>query len=116
MTVPGTSLEFLPQRVKLDRDNRSVLIGWGDGHTSVYDWEYLRWRCPCAHCQGEGGRPGELETLTAFRPEQTVMEDLEMVGRYALAPIWQDGHRTGIYTWRNLRGMCPDCEQPATDD
>lgn len=105
---PPAGPEFIPQRIKLDREGRSVIIGWGDGHECVYDWEYLRWRCPCAHCQGEGGRPGELQMITVFRPEQTVMEDLEMVGRYALSPLWQDGHHTGIYSWRNLRAMCQD--------
>ena len=32
---------------------------------------------------------------------------LEGVGNYALAPTWQDGHNTGIYSFRLLRGLCP---------
>jgi DUF971 family protein len=106
---PESTLETIPQRIKLDRDHRRVIIGWADGHESVFDWEYLRWRCPCAHCQGEGGRPGELQMAVVLRPEQTDLADLEMTGRYALSPIWQDGHHTGIYTWRALRAMCPCC-------
>lgn len=109
MPEPESTLETLPQRIKLDRDHRTVLIGWADGHESVFDWEYLRWRCPCASCQGEGGRPGELQMAVVLRPEQTDLADLEMTGRYALSPLWQDGHHTGIYTWRNLRAMCPCC-------
>ena len=36
---------------------------------------------------------------------------LELVGNYALAPTWADGHNTGIYSFRLLRGLCPcdDC-------
>jgi len=34
---------------------------------------------------------------------------LEAVGNYALAPTWADGHNTGIYSFRTLRGLCP-CE------
>ena len=36
---------------------------------------------------------------------------VEGVGNYALAPTWQDGHNTGIYSFRLLRGLCPcdDC-------
>jgi DUF971 family protein len=34
---------------------------------------------------------------------------LEAVGNYALAPTWADGHSTGIYSFRTLRGLCP-CE------
>jgi DUF971 family protein len=33
------------------------------------------------------------------------MVDLEMVGRYAVKPTWSDGHSTGIFTFRNLRGL-----------
>ena len=33
------------------------------------------------------------------------MTDVELVGRYALQPTWKDGHDTGIYTFRVLRGL-----------
>jgi DUF971 family protein len=35
---------------------------------------------------------------------------LEPTGQYALQFIWDDGHKTGFYTWQRLRAMCP-CEQ-----
>jgi DUF971 family protein len=78
---------------------------WADGQASDYDWEYLRWRCPCAHCAGEGGAPGQLASRTELRPDETEMVDVELVGRYAVQPTWQDGHDTGIYTFRNLRAL-----------
>jgi DUF971 family protein len=34
---------------------------------------------------------------------------LEAVGNYAIAFTWQDGHNTGIYSFRLLRKLCP-CE------
>ena len=45
-------------------------------------------------------------------PQQTTLEDLQLVGSYGMTPSWQDGHHTGIFTFRNLRMMCPcaDCE------
>lgn len=109
MPEPLAPIAAVPQRIRLDREARAVRITWGDGHESAYDWEYLRWHCPCAFCQGEGGRPGELQMARSLRPEQTEMADLELTGRYALSPTWADGHHTGIYTWRSLRSMCP-CE------
>ncbi len=33
------------------------------------------------------------------------MVDLREVGRYALQPIWQDGHDTGIYSFDLLRRL-----------
>jgi len=32
---------------------------------------------------------------------------IEVVGNYALLPVWADGHRYGIYTWDYLRRLCP---------
>jgi DUF971 family protein len=32
-----------------------------------------------------------------------------MVGGYAIAPAWADGHHTGYYTFTLLRDRCP-CE------
>ncbi len=94
--------------VEITRDaNRRLLIRWADGHESAYDWEYLRWRCPCAVCVGEWGQPGMLATLTELTPQQKELVDLDLVGRYALNLVWGDGHSTGIYTFRALRSICP---------
>ena len=30
-----------------------------------------------------------------------------VVGRYAVTIQWSDGHDTGIYSYRTLRGLCP---------
>jgi DUF971 family protein len=35
------------------------------------------------------------------------MQRIDPVGNYALAPTWQDGHNTGLYTYRLLRQLCP---------
>src|SRR2546427_5532960 len=34
-----------------------MTIQWADGHQSAYDFELLRWNCPCAECAGEMGVP-----------------------------------------------------------
>ncbi len=104
--APATS----PLEITRDAANRRLLVRWADGHESAYDWEYLRWRCPCAHCSGEWGMPGELAVIQELRPEQTELMDLDLVGRYAISLVWRDSHSTGIYTFRMLRSICP-CEQ-----
>ncbi|HZS02147.1 MAG TPA: DUF971 domain-containing protein [Chloroflexota bacterium] len=95
-----------PVDVEVHVDRRLMQVRWSDGHDAVYDFEFLRWQCPCAECRGEGGVPGVLAQTTALRPEQTEMTDLRVVGRYGLTPVWADGHQTGIYTYRALRAMC----------
>lgn len=97
-----------PLDVEVHVDQRQMRVAWSDGHQAIYDFERLRWRCPCAECQGEGGAPGKLASTRALTPEQTTMTDLQVVGRYGFSPVWADGHATGIYTYRALRTMC-DC-------
>jgi ATP-binding protein involved in chromosome partitioning len=100
--TPGTTT---PTDIELDTAGRRVRFVWGDGRRSDYDWEYLRWRCPCATCSGEGEFAGELKDRTELRPDETEMTDLELVGRYAVKPTWRNGHDTGIFTFRNLRTL-----------
>lgn len=99
---PGSAT---PTDIELESGQRRLRFTWADGRRSDYDWEYLRWRCPCATCSGEGEFPGELATRTELSPEETVMIDLELVGRYAVKPTWSNGHDTGFFTFRNLRGL-----------
>jgi DUF971 family protein len=100
-----TSGNATPTDIELDSAGRRMRFSWADGRRSDYDWEFLRWRCPCAMCSGEGDFPGELVSRTSLRPEETVMVDLELVGRYAVKPTWQDGHDTGLFTFRRLRDL-----------
>ena len=100
--TPGA---VLPIDIELDTSGRRLRFAWADGHKSDYDWEYLRWRCPCAYCSGEGEFPGVLKTKTSMTPEEIEMIDIELVGRYAVRPTWRDNHDTGIFTFRALRGF-----------
>lgn len=109
----GASLVSIPVHIELDRSGRRLLVQWADQHESSFDWEYLRWRCPCAECSGEGGRPGMLASLPMFRPGQAEMVDVNLTGRYAVTPTWGDGHALGIYSFRMLRAICP-CQACST--
>ncbi len=84
-----------------------MTVTWNDGHVSVIEYEWLRWRCPCAQCAGEGSAPGELQFIKTLTPQQTSLKDLELVGSYGMTPVWGDDHHTGIFTFRNLRAICP---------
>lgn len=94
-----------PVDIELDRGGHRLRFAWADGRRSDYDWEYLRWRCPCAWCAGEGGTPGQLASRNTLTADEIVMADVELVGRYAVKPTWGDQHDTGIYTFRVLRGL-----------
>jgi DUF971 family protein len=94
-----------PVEVRHEKGARRVVISWDDAHTSTYPADYLRSWCPCAMCQGHAPQAKYLD-LTDQQ-----LQNLEVVGNYALSFRWGDGHDTGIYTFRLLRGLCPcdDC-------
>ncbi len=102
-----------PVSIHADRAAGRLEIAWGDGHATAYDTLSLRWLCPCAFCRGEAGMPGWLDSAPVLTEEQTRLVDVSMVGGYAIAPSWADGHHTGYYTFRMLRDRCP-CEACAT--
>ncbi len=104
------SSSTIPRSIHADRETRSLEIDWADDHRTAYDFVALRWLCPCAYCRGEAGLPGWLDGAPTLTPEQTRMADVRLVGQYALAPTWGDGHATGFYTFQLLRDRCP-CDE-----
>ena len=95
-----------PRAINADRDAGLVTIDWSDDHRSVYDAMTLRLSCPCAFCQGEAGQPGWLSTDPTLGADQTQLVAMRLIGQYALAPTWGDGHDTGYYTFEALRRDC----------
>lgn len=76
-------------------------ILWGDGETTFHGAFELRSCCPCAGCVEEwtGRRTASLESV----PRDVRPVTIRGVGRYALQPVWSDGHRTGLYPFKELR-------------
>ena len=78
-----------------------LLIEWKDGSATRIDWLELRYRCPCASCLDEITNERLVrrhEIKAGIRPANS-----EYVGNYALRIFWNDGHDTGIYTFRSLK-------------
>ncbi len=96
--------------------SNEILVSWSDGHASVYDAGYLRKECPCATCRDERERPKAPEVKGALKMYPGKFVDrveptrLEYVGNYALGIVWNDGHQSGIYSFRFLRELCP-CDE-----
>ena len=92
-----------PAEVRHEKGARRVTISWQDGHVSTYAIDDLRSWCPCAVCQGHAAQAKYLDL------QDQELVHLDGVGNYALSLTWQDGHSTGIYSFRMLRQLCP-CE------
>lgn len=102
-----------PAEIQVDPEQGLMRILWQDGRECLYELAALRPLCPCAVCQGEMGMAGVVQEDTVFTPEQLTLVDMQEVGRYALQPIWADGHQTGYFTFLQLRGLCSDAEGSA---
>ena len=90
-----------------------VEITWSDGHTSRYDFPYLRDQCPCSLCNDERSKKDEASAkhgsgavLPIFKPRVRA-KAAAAVGNYAIQIEFSDGHATGIYSFEHLREICP---------
>ena len=97
---------FVPIEINHMREKGLVRVTWDDLHVGDYPREYLRGYCPCAMCQGHGGK------ITFVEGAESGLQEISPVGNYAIQFVWSDGHSTGIYTFDYLRALCPcvDCQ------
>ena len=108
-----------PTSVKIHvSSGTGVDITWADGHSSHYDFAYLRNECPCATCNDERDKkatfnsvPGMASSpaLPMFKPKPRAKAATQ-VGNYAIQITFTDGHSTGIYAYDHLRSICPCTE------
>lgn len=105
------NVQVLPKAITLNKTEGFLHILWNDGADCTYPLSHLREACPCVECRGGHSRMGrehEPENLLKLTPKRSYrIETIERVGNYAIQPIWDDGHTTGIYTWDYLRRLCP---------
>jgi len=80
---------------------------WEDGYSATISCEKFRRECPCAECTGEKINEViySLPKPIKFEPGIFDLLDLKIVGNYALAAFWANGHNTGIYTWDKFRTL-----------
>ena len=92
-----------PREIMQEGD-AALRVTWGDGRECLYGAAQLRRLCPCAQCVNEftGERVLKAESVS----DDLEIEDVGLVGRYALTFRWSDRHDTGIYSFRYLREIC----------
>lgn len=96
--------KFQPTRI--ERGSTRLEIRWKDSHRSELSYRRLREKCPCARCDATRSGKDPFHILPPddfFQNLQLV--DIQRVGRYAVRLVWNDGHRTGIYTFQFLREL-----------
>ena len=83
-----------------------LAIAWNDGTESYLELESLRRHCPCAACGGESDVLGRVVIPTVnYTPASFRLRGWQEVGGYAIQPVWEDGHKTGLYTFSYLQRL-----------
>jgi len=87
-----------PTELAVRQKSRLLDIAFDDGSSFSIPFELMRVYSPSAEVTGHG--PGQ-EVLQLGKREVGVT-GVEPVGNYAIKPIFDDGHASGIYTWSYL--------------
>ena len=106
-----TSKQIKPTGITLDKEQHELRITWPEGQECHYPLDALREACPCATCRG-----GHEYMESDFDPDLLTIKvtatytvnDIQLVGSYAIQFWWSDGHNSGIYTFDYLHRICPE--------
>jgi DUF971 family protein len=90
-----------PLEIRLRRKSRLVEVAFADGTRFGLSFEYLRTHSPSAEVQGHG--PGQ--DVLQIAKENVGIRGIEPVGQYAVRIVFDDGHDTGLFTWKVLREL-----------
>lgn len=91
-------MDYTPTEIRLQIKSRQVVIAFDDGNRFELSFEYLRVHSPSAEVKGH--RPGQ-EVLQTGK-ENVQVTAVEPIGHYAVRLVFDDGHNTGLYTWKYL--------------
>lgn len=96
-----------PIEIRLSSDGRILTLAWADGLKRGVSAELLRVESPSAEVQGHS--PDQKTTVAGKR--NVTIRDVQEVGSYAVRLVFDDGHDTGIYTWRALRAFAQNADE-----
>jgi len=95
MSVPA------PVEIRLHTLSRMLEVSFDDGARYELPAEYLRVHSPSAEVQGHGPGSGTL----VIGKENVAIRTVEPIGHYAVRLVFDDGHDTGLYTWKYLHEL-----------
>ena len=86
--------------LKLKRKSRILEVSFDNGQTHSISCEMLRVHSPSAEVQRHGN-----PVLVTHKKEVNITA-IEPVGNYAVKIIFDDGHDTGLFSWKVLFDLC----------
>jgi DUF971 family protein len=84
--------------IKLRRRSRVLEVSFEDGARFELPFEFLRVHSPSAEVQGHS--PEQRVLVTG--KQDVLVQAVEPIGQYAVKLSFDDGHDTGLFTWKYL--------------
>jgi DUF971 family protein len=91
-------MRHIPSDITLHKESRVLQLSYADGREFRLPCEYLRVFAPSADVSG-------LEPKLEVYKEAVNIERLEPVGAYAMRIWFDDGHKSGVYSWQYLQEL-----------
>ena len=96
-----TEFKLYPTDIRLHRKSKRLEVAFDNGERFDMPCEYLRVHSPSAEVRGHG--PGQ-EVLQYGKKEVNI-DAIEPVGQYAVKLVFDDGHDSGLYSWKVLYNL-----------
>ncbi len=87
-----------PTEIRLRSDRRLLVVGFDDGRRFELAAEYLRVLSPSAEVQGHS--PEQRKIVGGKK--DVLISAIDPIGNYAVRLTFDDGHNTGLFSWRYL--------------
>ena len=98
---------MLPIDIKLHQKSKRLELSFTDSRIYSFSYEFLRVHSPSAEVRGHSPSQAVLQ----LDKVSVGVEEVELVGAYALKITFDDGHNTGLYTWDYFRELHDNKEQ-----
>jgi DUF971 family protein len=93
-----------PTELRVSEDKRTLTVTFDDGASFALAAETMRVLSPSAEVQGHS--PSQKVTVPGKR--MVAIRNIVAAGNYAVRIAFDDGHDSGIFTWRYLRELGVD--------
>jgi DUF971 family protein len=93
-----------PLEIKLRKKSKLLSIEYADNEIFELSFEFLRVHSPSAEVKGHGPAQAVLQ----LNKHNVMIEAIEPIGHYAIRLIFDDGHDSGLYTWKYLHELGQD--------
>lgn len=93
-----TDFNLWPKELNVSPDRKSLTVVFDNGESLMITAEMMRVLSPSAEVQGHSAE----QRVTVAGKINVKIENMVPVGNYAARVKFDDGHDTGIFTWRYL--------------